>query len=134
MTDPGSQQSSEPQGPEPKAVESEPVTPTASEPVAPALAETAPAVPEPPVPSVSEPSPPTAAAPTFVPGTPPAPAPAPVITEPVVVEPDPPQVTASGLPNPHGLPEIAVDRPEVALGAAFGGGLLLAMILKRLAR
>lgn len=43
-------------------------------------------------------------------------------------------VTASGLPNPHGLPEIAVDRPEVALGAAFGGGLLLALILKRLGR
>ena len=43
-------------------------------------------------------------------------------------------LTSSGLPNPHGLPEIAVARPEVAVGAAFGGGLVLAMILKRLAR
>ncbi len=42
--------------------------------------------------------------------------------------------TASGLPNPHGLPEVAVERPELAVGAAFGGGLLLALILKRLAR
>ena len=42
--------------------------------------------------------------------------------------------TASGLPNPHGLPEIAVERPEVAAGAAFAGGLVLALILKRLAR
>jgi hypothetical protein len=29
---------------------------------------------------------------------------------------------------------LADDRPEVALGAAFAGGLLVAMILKRLAR
>jgi hypothetical protein len=50
------------------------------------------------------------------------------------VGPDPVQVTGSGLPNPHGLPEIAVERPEVALGAAFAGGLVLAMILKRFAR
>jgi hypothetical protein len=28
---------------------------------------------------------------------------------------------------------LANDRPEVAVGAAFGGGLLLALILKRLA-
>jgi hypothetical protein len=53
---------------------------------------------------------------------------------PIDAEPAEPAVTASGLPNPHGLPEIAVDRPEVALGAAFGGGLLLALILKRLGR
>ena len=45
-----------------------------------------------------------------------------------------PPSTASGLPNPHGLPEIAVERPEVAVGAAFGGGLVLALILKRLGR
>ncbi len=48
-------------------------------------------------------------------------------------EPDGPR-TPSGLPNPHGLPEIAVERPEVAVGAAFAGGLMLAMILKRLGR
>jgi hypothetical protein len=29
---------------------------------------------------------------------------------------------------------IATDRPEVVVGGAFAGGLLLAMILKRLAR
>jgi len=29
---------------------------------------------------------------------------------------------------------VADDRPEVAMGAAFAGGLLVAMILKRLAR
>jgi hypothetical protein len=56
------------------------------------------------------------------------------VPAPLPVEPTGPAMTASGLPNPHGLPEIAVDRPEVAVGAAFGGGLLLAMILKRLAR
>jgi hypothetical protein len=30
--------------------------------------------------------------------------------------------------------QVANERPEVAVGAAFGGGLLLALILKRLAR
>jgi hypothetical protein len=29
---------------------------------------------------------------------------------------------------------LANDRPEIAAGAAFGGGLILALILKRLAR
>jgi hypothetical protein len=29
---------------------------------------------------------------------------------------------------------LASDRPEIAVGAAFGGGLLLALILKRLGR
>lgn len=29
---------------------------------------------------------------------------------------------------------LAAERPEIAVGAAFGGGLLLALILKRLAR
>jgi hypothetical protein len=48
-------------------------------------------------------------------------------------EPEPAQ-TASGLPNPRGLREIAVERPEVAVGAAFAGGLVFAMILKRLVR
>jgi hypothetical protein len=61
------------------------------------------------------------------------PPPPPAIPEPVAA-PDGPPVTASGLPNPHGLPEIAVERPEVAVGAAFAGGIVLAMILKRFAR
>jgi hypothetical protein len=33
-----------------------------------------------------------------------------------------------------GLAQLAHDRPELVLGAAFAGGFLLAMILKRLAR
>jgi hypothetical protein len=32
------------------------------------------------------------------------------------------------------LAQLAHDRPEVVIGAAFAGGFLLAMILKRLAR
>jgi hypothetical protein len=60
--------------------------------------------------------------------------PVPAWTPPVPVEPEAEPVTASGLPNPHGLPEIAVERPEVAVGAAFAGGLVLALILKRLGR
>ncbi len=54
-------------------------------------------------------------------------------TETISGEPDGPRAP-SGLPNPYGLPEIAVQRPEVAVGAAFAGGLVLAMILKRLGR
>jgi hypothetical protein len=34
---------------------------------------------------------------------------------------------------PERAAAIANERPEVAVGAAFGGGLLLALILKRLA-
>jgi hypothetical protein len=56
--------------------------------------------------------------------------PAPGISEP----PAEPSTTSSGLPNPYGLPEIAVERPEVGVGAAFAGGLVLALILKRFAR
>jgi hypothetical protein len=33
-----------------------------------------------------------------------------------------------------GAAAVATDRPEVAVGAAFAGGLVLALILKRLAR
>jgi hypothetical protein len=41
----------------------------------------------------------------------------------------------SGGPTPQERAAALVDeRPEVAVGAAFGGGLLLALILKRLAR
>jgi hypothetical protein len=35
---------------------------------------------------------------------------------------------------PERAATLANERPEVAVGAAFGGGLLLALILKRLAR
>ena len=42
--------------------------------------------------------------------------------------------TAAGASVPERAAAIANERPEVAVGAAFGGGLLLALILKRLAR
>ena len=50
----------------------------------------------------------------------------------------PPTVTA-GTPEPEpvtasGPPGLASDRPEVVVGGAFAGGLVLALILKRLAR
>jgi len=41
---------------------------------------------------------------------------------------------AGGVPLPARAAELADDRPEVAVGVAFAGGLVLAMILKRLAR
>ena len=83
-------------------------------------------------------SPPEGAIAAGTPATP-APAPPPFTPPPFVPAPDTgaadsPVLTASGLPNPHGLPELAVERPEIAVGAAFGGGLVLALILKRLGR
>jgi hypothetical protein len=41
---------------------------------------------------------------------------------------------AAGASVPERAALLANERPEVAVGAAFGGGLLLALILKRLAR
>ena len=41
---------------------------------------------------------------------------------------------AAGGSVPERAAQVANERPEVAVGAAFGGGLLLALILKRLAR
>ena len=38
------------------------------------------------------------------------------------------------VPLPARAAALADDRPEVAVGVAFAGGLVLAMILKRLAR
>jgi len=43
--------------------------------------------------------------------------------------------TAAGAASvPERAALVADERPEVAVAAAFGGGLLLALILKRLAR
>lgn len=36
--------------------------------------------------------------------------------------------------EPSGATALAAERPEIAVGAAFAGGLVLALILKRLAR
>ncbi|HUJ35610.1 MAG TPA: hypothetical protein VLW51_10405 [Solirubrobacteraceae bacterium] len=41
---------------------------------------------------------------------------------------------ADGNPLQARAATLADDRPEVAIGVAFAGGLVLAMILKRLAR
>jgi hypothetical protein len=41
---------------------------------------------------------------------------------------------AAGGSVPERAAQVANERPELAVGAAFGGGLLLALILKRLAR
>jgi hypothetical protein len=58
-------------------------------------------------------------------------------------EPTAEQQTASWVPQPEGSngtsPQEAVastvaERPELAVGAAFAGGVLAALILKRLAR
>jgi hypothetical protein len=43
-----------------------------------------------------------------------------------------PGLAAPAAPAP--LPPTADERPEVAVGAAFAGGLVLALFLKRLAR
>ena len=37
-------------------------------------------------------------------------------------------------PPEHGPGALVTDRPEIAVGAAFAGGLVLALVLKRLAR
>jgi hypothetical protein len=95
-----------------------------------------PAVPGDPVPH-SEPlpaAPPVSAAPDSAPVSPPPPPP------PVAPVPPPP-VTPLGADDAGGSggPAAAVmaaaqERPELAVGASFAGGLVLAMILKRLAR
>jgi hypothetical protein len=48
--------------------------------------------------------------------------------------PAPPPLPPPPAPASTGLASIPNDRPEVAVGAAFAGGLVLALILKRLAR
>ena len=48
---------------------------------------------------------------------------------------DPAVLVGLRLPSgPSGPAALAADRPEVAVGAAFAGGLVLALLLKRLAR
>jgi hypothetical protein len=69
----------------------------------------------------------------------PAPADPPVGGSPPAYPPPPPEPApsdSSATPpyTPAGATELAADRPEVALGAAFAGGFVLALILKRLAR
>jgi hypothetical protein len=83
--------------------------------------------------SVAAPEPPTAPAPPVPPvppslpdtaSAPPVPAP-----EPAPVWAAPPDAEGAGAITPA-----AGDRPELAVGAAFAGGFIMALILKRLAR
>jgi hypothetical protein len=83
-------------------------------------------------PATSELDPPTAVTPAPA-SSPPASSP-PAYSPPA---PDPAPSASSDAPPPY-TPAPAAgpvpDRPEVAVGAAFAGGLVLALILKRLAR
>jgi hypothetical protein len=113
-----------------------PVTEVAAvpQPVAPA------APPAPELPDVPEPPPAIAAAlegkavePPVVP-----PEPGDSVSTPPPPVPEPSAWTPSSSPEgsdtPSGPAALAADRPEVAIGAAFAGGLVLALLLKRLAR
>jgi hypothetical protein len=55
---------------------------------------------------------------------------------PAVAQPLPEPAPAAAVPEPPAsTPAVgAQDRPEIAVGAAFAGGFLAALILKRLAR
>ena len=120
MTDlPTSQEpAGEPGGDQPAALVPD-EAPTAAHEPATAASEPAAAAPEP----AAVPTPPTAFAPANTPAPPP-PGPPPPPTE---------------LPSGEGAPAALAaafppDRPERAVGAAFAGGLVLALILKRLGR
>jgi hypothetical protein len=87
---------------------------------------------------VSAPEPPAAFAPADTPA--PASAPTTAPAPPAAATSPPPPVTEppSGDSGPSGPGALAAafppDRPERAVGGAFAGGLVLALILKRLAR
>ncbi len=100
-----------------------PVTPVAAQP--------------PPAPAAGAPPPPL---PSPVASAAPPPPPAPL--SPPHVKPLPPIGDASSVPGAfdghapepavHAIGELAVERPELIVGAAFAGGILAAMILRRL--
>lgn len=69
-------------------------------------------------------------APANVAPVPPVPAPPPAYSAPPGAAP-PASAAAGTSTGPAALPD---DRPELAVGAAFAGGFVLAMLLKRLAR
>ena len=75
---------------------------------------------------ISEPAP--------VPPTPPAP---PAPTRAPIPPPVPPAVETGPQPGPSAVDKLTVlieQRPEVGVGAAFAGGIVFALILKRLGR
>jgi hypothetical protein len=92
-----------------------------------------------PAPVGAEPEPP-AGAPEPPAGAPAPPVPTTASAPPAAAPPPPPPLTLlpSGDSGPSGPAGLAAafpsDRPERAVGAAFAGGLVLALILKRLAR
>jgi hypothetical protein len=78
-------------------------------------------------------------APVVTPPPEPPPVPPPPPGPPPVPPPPPPQAVApaSGWrpeDEPSGPAAVAAERPEIAVGAAFAGGFVLALILKRLGR
>jgi hypothetical protein len=131
--------------------DSEPEPETAHLPPEPVAAEPAPAAAEPEI-VLSQPLPPPAS--KWAPSPPePAPMPYPAAEEPVLVyssaPSDPPATTPLGEAGaahatghaagsgmspswPEPVMQLAGERPEVVVGAAFAGGVLLAMILRRL--
>jgi hypothetical protein len=120
--------------PEPESEPATAVTPAEPDPVA---ADTGATAVTEPAPSVPEPAPPPPP-----PGPPAAPAPpaAASFDRPSAPPPPPPLGPASTQPTgfdtvSSGQEEgLLVQRPEIAVGAAFAGGLVLALLLKRLAR
>jgi hypothetical protein len=59
----------------------------------------------------------------------------PTAASPAPLVPDGPVAVPFGAPEPEPAPaSLAQSRPEAAAGAAFAGGLLTALILKRLGR
>ena len=113
----------EPGGDTPAALVPDDAPTQVSAPEPPAVAPPPSATPDPP----TTPEPPAAFAPAGAPaGPPPAFAPPPPVA-------DPPSGDDASA-EPGGLAALfPPDHPERALGAAFGGGLVLALILKRLA-
>jgi len=91
---------------------------------------TPPAVPGDPVPH-SAPLPPVSAAPADAPAPPPV---APVSPPPPPVTPPGADDSGAGAGPAAAVMAAAQQRPELAVGASLAGGLVLAMILKRLAR
>jgi hypothetical protein len=59
----------------------------------------------------------------------------PAVTRPPIPPPVPPAVEAGPQPSPiEKVNALVAERPEVGVGGAFAGGIVLALILKRLGR
>jgi hypothetical protein len=120
---PSHQPAEEPEGDEPAALVADD-TPTQVSPPAAPPAQVSPPAAAPAAPEPATPEPP----PAFTPPPPPPPPAPPSAAEPSSSE------AASAGPDGGLAAAFPSDRPERAVGAAFAGGLVLALILKRLAR